>query len=81
MLKRLIPLLALAMLLSTAPALADEYTDTIALFKKAGQSAPTSTPPTGTPCFRRSARAAWASAARTARDASTKRASTSATRR
>ena len=39
MLKRLIPMLALAMLLPTAPAFADEYTDTIALFKKAGQSA------------------------------------------
>ena len=38
MLKRLVPLFALPLLLSTAPARADEYTDTIAIFKKAGQS-------------------------------------------
>ena len=38
MLKRLVPLFAIPLLLSTAPAQADEYTDTIAIFKKAGQS-------------------------------------------
>ena len=38
MLKRLMPLFALPLLLSTAPAHADEYTDTIAVFKKAGES-------------------------------------------
>ena len=38
MLKRLAPLLALSLLLPFTPARADEYTDTIAIFKKAGQS-------------------------------------------
>lgn len=38
MLKRLVPLLALLLLVPIAPARADEYTDTIAVFKKAGQS-------------------------------------------
>ena len=39
MLKHLIPFLALSFAVAAAPVAADDYSDTIALFKKAGQSA------------------------------------------
>ena len=83
MVKRLIPIFALlSLMLAISPAWADEYQDTINVFRNAGRERQLfQARHTDTPFFRRSERAASASAARLARAAFTKKESTSATHR
>ena len=67
-----------SLMLPALPALADSYSDTVALFKNAGASGHFSNPATAMPSFRRLARAGSSSAELTAQAASIRKTSTSA---